>query len=1020
MLAAFTIGSAWAQVPVNEFVSLEVGLKFKVLDEEAKTVQIGIENTTSYDARWFGDIVLPETVLNPLNNETYTVTVIGKNAFAGAIGITSVTMPATLDSIGVQAFAKCLNLKEVIFNDGLRYIDESAFANCVSLPEVIIPESVEAIGCYAFNKCSILEYIYIPESVTLIGDGAFADCGNLRQITLPSAITEIRNSMFMNCSKLETVIMPGVTTVGCFAFKNCTELSQITANLNNVTYFGESAFEACKALANVNINSNVTNVGINAFKGTAWIADVFDSSTDNIVYDPTNTVLLGCKDNKSIIGGVTIDGSTKVIAPEAFSGCMRMTAVSIPDGVISIGRAAFRYTGLKDVTLPSSVTILEDDVFANCFSLQTVNTISQITSIGRSAFFGCTNLNIKLTDFSSLEYIHDHAFSYCTKLPAVLELPKTTIKYIGINPFSYCTQITEFKGLGAFGYSVKNKYIIHDIQADYSNIPFETEYGCYKDEIYAGLRGEYADQPAEGEADVWTVLVSAPGTINSWTDPGTDFIGRDAFRGAKINADITLGSKTTNIRVGAFKDASANKSITANIKSVYRIEDDAFSGFYNLKTVNADNCIMVGASAFASCRQLEGYKGPANVCHINNEAFANTTKLTTFTFPANVPYLGERAFFGSGLTAAKLAATDLGVINYGTFENCGALSEVTLPAGLDEIRDKAFYNCAALKKFNFAEAPELKFIGNEAFYNCRALPEAMIPNSVSYLGHSAFANNKALANVTLPDGLRTIAHSTFLGCERLASIEIPASVNNIEKFAFDNCWRLTAVNNLEETSITIIADGTFSGCCNLSAITLPSSVKRIGVKAFNGCNSLTGVTLNDGLQSIGESAFECYKTYPDMVKADPDGFPFPVTKLKSITFPRSLISIGDKAFAGRLFEEVHAEVIVPFPILKGTFSDETYADALLYVGTKNDPAMEPFLFSEAYGGWNNWNPYHIICNGELIRINLSEDDANGINEITNSDASVQNRYGLNGQMTNGKGLNIIRMSNGQVRKVMVK
>ena len=78
---------------------------------------------------------------------------------------------------------------------------------------------------------------------------------------------------------------------------------------------------------------------------------------------------------------------------------------------------------------------------------------------------------------------------------------------------------------------------------------------------------------------------------------------------------------------------------------------------------------------------------------------------------------------------------------------------------------------------------------------------------------------------------------------------------------------------------------------------------------------------------------------------------------------------------------------------------------------------------------NNERTYAASCMGLLAQIagnarfsaaELERQKQLVINEITNSDASVQTRYGLNGQMTNGKGLNIVRMSNGQVRKVMVK
>ena len=279
------------------------------------------------------------------------------------------------------------------------------------------------------------------------------------------------------------------------------------------------------------------------------------------------------------------------------------------------------------------------------------------------------------------------------------------------------------------------------------------------------------------------------------------------------------------------------------------------------------------------------------------------------------------------------------------------MAEVSLPAGLDEIRDKAFYNCQALKKINFADAAELKLIGNEAFYSCRALPEALIPNSVSYLGHSAFAYNYALAKVNIPE-VKTISHSTFQACIALTDVYIPESVKTIEKFAFMDCSHLT---------------------------------------------NLTG---RENVETYGESCFARTNLHLDSRAA--------------IEFSASTRSIDEKAFEGLPLEEVIVHMDTPIAINENTFNSDVYETATLIV---------PKGAKELYKTAATWSLFKNIV-GEDEDLNEPNEDeeieVNGINEITNSDASVQNRYGLNGQMTNGKGLNIIRMSNGQVRKVMVK
>ena len=144
-------------------------------------------------------------------------------------------------------------------------------------------------------------------------------------------------------------------------------------------------------------------------------------------------------------------------------------------------------------------------------------------------------------------------------------------------------------------------------------------------------------------------------------------------------------------------------------------------------------------------------------------------------------------------------------------------------------------------------------IGDEAFNECSALTSVTIPNSVRAIGNDAFRGCSALTSVTIPNSVTTIGKSAFSDCSALTSVTIPNSVTTIGKNAFSYCRALTSVTI--PNSVTTIADDTFSDCSSLTSVTIPNSVTTIGKNAFRYCLALTSVTIPNSVTTIGESAF---------------------------------------------------------------------------------------------------------------------------------------------------------------------
>ena len=133
-----------------------------------------------------------------------------------------------------------------------------------------------------------------------------------------------------------------VTTIGNYAFRECSGLTSVTIP-NSVTTIGGDAFYFCTGLTSVTIGNSVTTIGNGAF------------------YE--------CRGLTS----VTIPNSVTTIGSGAFSRCSGLTSVTIPNSVTSIGDAAFAYCrGLTSVTIPNSVTTIGYEAFSYCSGLTSV------------------------------------------------------------------------------------------------------------------------------------------------------------------------------------------------------------------------------------------------------------------------------------------------------------------------------------------------------------------------------------------------------------------------------------------------------------------------------------------------------------------------------------------------------------------------------------------------------------------------------------------------------------------------
>ena len=229
------------------------------------------------------------------------------------------------------------------------------------------------------------------------------------------------------------------------------------------------------------------------------------------------------------------------------------------------------------------------------------------------------------------------------------------------------------------------------------------------------------------------------------------------------------------------------------------------------------------------------------------------------------------------------------------------------------------------------------------------------------LGDYVFAGCSGLTSLTLPSGVTSIGKSAFSGCSGLTSLTIPSGVTSIGDWAFADCSGLTSLTI--PSGVTSIDNHAFQGCSGLTSLTLPSGVTKIGWDAFEGCSGLT-----------------------------------------SLAIPSSVTSIEGEAFKGcsRLTS--------------------------IYVYTKKIPE----LWYNVFTGCNAQNCTVYVPKGTVDAYKSSvfgyfekivEFDATGIDKVaTSANVKEVSRYSANGQRLSApaKGLNIVKYSDGSVKKVAVQ
>ena len=265
------------------------GLTYKVIVKGEELAVIASEN-----GEYSGAVVIPSSVSSvDYSGATYSVTSIGDSAFEYCTSLTSIEIPNSVTSIGERAFLHCESLTNIQIPNSVTSIGDEAFYNCSSLTSIEIPNSVTSIRYEAFAYCNSLTSVVIGNSltsvvignsVTSIGNNAFYRCSNLTSVEIGNSVTSIKSTAFSDCSSLTSIIVDSGNTKydsrnGCNAIIETASNTLIagcqnTIIPNSVTSIGNYAFSECTSLTSIQIPNSVTSIGDWAFYGCDRLTEI--------------------------------------------------------------------------------------------------------------------------------------------------------------------------------------------------------------------------------------------------------------------------------------------------------------------------------------------------------------------------------------------------------------------------------------------------------------------------------------------------------------------------------------------------------------------------------------------------------------------------------------------------------------------------------------------------------------------------------------------------------------------------
>lgn len=488
-----------------------------------------------------------------------------------------------------------------------------------------------------------------------------------------------------------------------------------------------------------------------------------------------------------------------------------------------------------------------------------------------------------------------------------------------------------------------------------------------------------------------------------------------------INIGKTVSYRGINMTVNEVKPYTCyqnNKIKDMDVRFGGNLGSYAFYGCTSLKDVALSNKGYVGEQAFKDSK-ITGTLTVENTGNIGANAFENVTGSYTATIN-NRGTINSYAFTGSsGLTSVEIGDNVTSIGNY-SFQNCSNMSVASLGENIISIGYYAFDACSKLQSIDIPEA--VASLGSYAFQNCSGMRTAKVGAGVTSINRYTFAGCKSLTDLQIGSNVNTIATYAFSGCSSLPSIFIPKATTNIDDYVFNGCTSLKEVVMEDRDDDTVLALGSNGSNplfydCPLDSVYIGRNISygktsSNGYSPFYRNTSLRSVVITDRETEISENEF------------------YGCTNLKNVSIGDGVTTIGNWAFSGCAALDNFS-----FGSSMETIGKEAFSDCTAMTKLVSHSATPPVCNTNALDDINKWNCTLTIPQGTLAQYQaadqwkefffIEEKDLSSVNNITMDDGSEQEivaTYDLNGRKTTGlqRGMNIVKMKNGDTKKVVVK
>ncbi|MBE6130110.1 MAG: leucine-rich repeat domain-containing protein [Erysipelotrichaceae bacterium] len=868
--------------------------------------------------------VLPYTY--ELDQETGNFTLTGYYGTDELVEIPSIYKNTTVTKIATKAFNEVMTLKEVVIPTTIEEIGLGAFYYCDNIEKMTIPFTGRKLTDYLTNNYSHFGYIFgavsyenqkdfVPlklksitliEGSTIIGVGAFNGLSQVEEYNIPASLEYIYAYAFKDCTSLTSFyINENLKAIGLDAFVGCTNLKRVDVDSMEVLFSidcaqgwsgGSEFYTPLQNGADLYINGVlITEITLPSYAVRIKGLLVGCSSIEKIIIPNYITDISYAFSNMQNLKEVIFeeDSTLDRIGSYAFSGCISLSNIELPNSIITLGCGAFESCeSIYTIDIPEGVTNIESYAFSNCINLNSITLPSSLNEIGLIAFERCSNLtSIEIPN--NVSVIKYGTFMYCSNLISIL-LPSNLTTIEG----------NAFYGAGLTSIEIPSRvrtidsnafYACESLYTIYNNSELNLEIGSTDNGYLAYYAKEITDKDG-----------------NIYTNDGYTYVTNDDFVFEYYNEEYKLISYIGDKETATLPlDVNGNPYKIYNFKGLKNviipdgitvIDDDAFYECQTLSSITIPNSVIsIGASAFESCINLLSITIPSSVTSIGADAFNDCECEIIWDNPTieNIGYCAFNGYKGKNIVIPQTVKT---IDSYAFYNLYNVVNVYYL--GTIESWNNIVFNTNTANPMCSAEHFFMKNTQNEWF----ELIEIKLPNTITSIGAYAFSGFENLDSITIPSSVTSIGSGAFNDCVckiiwdnptietigssafksyKGTSITIPSSVTTINSYAFENA---TCEILWDNPTIETIGSSAFEYYRGTS-ITIPSSVTSIGSSAFSNvtCEILWD---NPTIETIGSSAFANYKG-------------------NSITIPSSVTNIGSSAFYG-----CECEIIWDNPTIK--------------------------------------------------------------------------------------------------------